>query len=239
MYVIDLLEKELNRLEQTDQQSDYKAVRDAIDILNSEYRRSEADEIKLQQIYDNLNPMANTEPDHLIWSNRYVGSDSDIKSLIENDRDACLGCSVSDLINICIEQNQEDRDTQIEMLQAQFESIYNTTTFDCICLIDNGLWYGRTSGYIIHRNITWEDLFAMVKTDECEFYCDGTDLKATGYHHDGVNYYTFRRIITDAFDGYHNSGLIKDIEPEIDDATESLAIIPMTLYGWKSERDEK
>lgn len=240
MYVIDLLEKELNRLKTTEQQSDYEAVKDAIDILNSEYRKQEANEIRLQKIYDNLNPMPDTAPEHLIWSNRFAGMDSDIKSLIENDREVCLGCSVSDLIAICIKQNQEDRAIQIEMLQAQFESIYKTSTFHCLCLADIEQWHGRTKGYKICRNITWKDLFALVETDEGDFYYDGTDLKATGYHHDGVNYYTFRRIITDDLDSFTDNFAdiwsTENIESELDRTTESLAIVPITLYGWESEK---
>lgn len=61
---------------------------------------------------------------------------------------------------------------------------------DLLIIGDLGLWNGRKNGYKIAR----ANLNAIfdIGDDLTEFYADGHEIRATGCHHDGRNYYLFR-----------------------------------------------
>ena len=66
-----------------------------------------------------------------------------------------------------------------------------------LCIADMGLWNGRKSGYKILGNNLNEVLTCGIGCDEKEVYCDGRNVLAKGYHHDGRNYVEFREIRED------------------------------------------
>jgi ribosomal protein L20A (L18A) len=66
-----------------------------------------------------------------------------------------------------------------------------------LCIADMGLWNGRRSGYMILGNNLNEVLTCGIGCDEKEVYCDGRNVLAKGYHHDGRNYVEFREIRED------------------------------------------
>lgn len=66
-----------------------------------------------------------------------------------------------------------------------------------LCIADMGLWNGRRSGYKILGNNLNEVLTCGIGCDEKEIYCDGFNVLAKGYHHDGTNYVEFREIRED------------------------------------------
>ena len=66
-----------------------------------------------------------------------------------------------------------------------------------LCIADMGLWNGRRSGYKILGNNLNEVLTCGIGCDEKEVYCDGRNVLAKGYHHDGRNYVEFREIRED------------------------------------------
>jgi hypothetical protein len=66
-----------------------------------------------------------------------------------------------------------------------------------LCIADMGLWNGRRTGYKILGNNLNEILTAGIGCDEKEVYCDGRNVLATGYHHDGSNSVEFREIRED------------------------------------------
>ncbi len=61
---------------------------------------------------------------------------------------------------------------------------------DILIIGDLGLWNGRKNGYKIAR----ANLNAIfdIGDDLMEFYAGGREIRATGCHHDGRNYYLFR-----------------------------------------------
>ena len=66
-----------------------------------------------------------------------------------------------------------------------------------IAIANMGLWYGRRAGYKILGNNLNEVLTSSIGCDEKEIYCDGRNVLATGYHHDGRNSVEFREIRED------------------------------------------
>lgn len=59
---------------------------------------------------------------------------------------------------------------------------------DIIAIADLGLWNGRVKGYRLFNNLN--EIFNCMQ-DSNDFYLEGVTLKATCYHHDGVNYIKF------------------------------------------------
>ena len=66
-----------------------------------------------------------------------------------------------------------------------------------LCIANMGLWNGRRTGYKILGNNLNEVLTSSIGCDEKEVYCDGRNVLAKGYHHDGRNYVEFREIRED------------------------------------------
>lgn len=66
-----------------------------------------------------------------------------------------------------------------------------------LCIANMGLWNGRRTGYKILGNNLNEVLTCGIGCDEKEVYCDGRNVLAKGYHHDGRNYVEFREIRED------------------------------------------
>ena len=81
-------------------------------------------------------------------------------------------------------------------------NLYRVLNGRILCIADMGLWNGRRSGYKILGNNLNEVLTCGIGCDDKEIYCDGYNVLAKGYHHDGRNYVEFREIRED-----------KDIEP--------------------------
>lgn len=66
-----------------------------------------------------------------------------------------------------------------------------------LAIADLGLWDGRKTGYKILGNNLNEVVSCSIGCDEKEVYCDGFNVRATGYHHDGRNHVEFREIRED------------------------------------------
>lgn len=92
-------------------------------------------------------------------------------------------------------------DTIYEEIDMWFEdeqsNLFKTLDGRILCIADMGLWNGRRSGYKILGNNLNEVLTCGIGCDEKEVYCDGFNVKAKGYHHDGTNYVEFREIRED------------------------------------------
>ena len=106
------------------------------------------------------------------------------------------------------ERLEEFEDTTTDVDTAVYEDIDmwfddETSNLDkqldgrILCIADMGLWNGRRSGYKILGNNLNEVLTAGIGCDEKEVYCDGRNVLAKGYHHDGRNYVEFREIRED------------------------------------------
>lgn len=102
-----------------------------------------------------------------------------------------------------------------------------------IIIADLGLWNGRKQGYKISR----ANLNAIfnINDDLMEFYGDGREIRATGYHHDGTNYYLFRqlragrdpeKLLDDIYNG-------REISPQkLNYYTRSIYTDVANVYGW-------
>ena len=92
-------------------------------------------------------------------------------------------------------------DTIYEEIDMWFEdeqsNLYRQLDGRILCIADMGLWNGRRTGYRILGNNLNEILTCGIGCDEKEIYCDGRNVLATGYHHDGTNYVEFREIRED------------------------------------------
>lgn len=62
---------------------------------------------------------------------------------------------------------------------------------------DIGLWNGRRQGYKIIRSGNIKDiLYSNVEgMSTCKWYCDGYNICCRETHHDGVNFYIYRKIV--------------------------------------------
>lgn len=102
-----------------------------------------------------------------------------------------------------------------------------------LVLGDIGRWDGRCNGYkILDNNIS---SILYTDCDYCEWYSDGYNIKFTGCHHDGKNYYTYRviredrnieNLLNDIYDG-------KEItRKKLNYYTRSLHPYVAEVYGW-------
>lgn len=103
--------------------------------------------------------------------------------------------------------------TEEEITEEQItQEVYDDIDMDYDCEIDNlnvtlngrilaiasmGLWDGRRTGYKILGHNLNEVVSCSIGCDEKEVYCDGRNVLAKGYHHDGRNYVEFREIRED------------------------------------------
>ena len=92
-------------------------------------------------------------------------------------------------------------DTIYEEIDMWFEdeqsNLYRQLDGRILAIADMGLWNGRRTGYKILGNNLNEVLTCGIGCDEKEIYCDGRNVLATGYHHDGRNNVEFREIRED------------------------------------------
>lgn len=108
---------------------------------------------------------------------------------------------------------------------------------DILIIGDLGLWNGRRNGYKIAR----ANLNAIfdITDDLFEIYADGHEIRATGCHHDGRNYYLFRaarpgrdldKLLNALYDGKHISPqklnyYTRPIYPDV-----------ARVYGWEVKK---
>ena len=83
-------------------------------------------------------------------------------------------------------------ETNAEYLSDERANLNKQLDGNIIIIGDLRLWNGRANGYKIAR----ANLSAIfdIGDDLMEFYADGHEIRATGCHHDGRNYYQFRAI---------------------------------------------
>ena len=113
-------------------------------------------------------------------------------------------------------------------------------TGEIVIVADLGLWSGRVAGV---KSTGKHNLNVILEQhgdiDDYEVYMERGEIKGTGYHHDGTNYYTFREVI----DQEKWEKLAEKIAAgeswtakELDAATKSLAKRVADIYGWEVEK---
>ena len=129
-------------------------------------------------------------------------------------------------------------DTIYEEIDMWFEdeqsNLYRQLDGRILAIADMGLWYGRRTGYKILGNNLNEVLTCGIGCDEKEIYCDGRNVLATGYHHDGRNNVEFREIredrnIDNLLDKLYNNEEVT--RQEINYYTRSLRPYVKQVYG--------
>ena len=105
---------------------------------------------------------------------------------------------------------------------------------DILVFGDIGLWNGRVNSYSILR----DNLNAILdaRDDVVEFYGDGREIRATGAHHDGVNFYHFRAIrpgrdINKLLDAFLTGEYISP--QKLNYYTRSIYTDVAKIYGWE------
>lgn len=108
---------------------------------------------------------------------------------------------------------------------------------DILIIGDLGLWNGRRNGYKIAR----ANLNAIfdISDDLMEIYADGREIRATGCHHDGSNYYLFRaarpgRDLDKLLDSLYCGEYISP--QKLNYYTRSIYNDVATVYGWEVKR---
>ena len=135
------------------------------------------DMISSQEIMDHV---AEKNICHLLWSNNYERIDElrrlVNKSCLDYEEDELLRAAY-DLNDICLEDLRLNLDIELDM--------------PIIILGNIGRWNGRVLGFKdLKENL--EDCF-YTEDDYIKWYLDEKgDLRGTGYHHDGTNYYLYR-----------------------------------------------
>ena len=132
----------------------------------------------------------------------------------------------NDLIDWMIDTNLNYLDDEYCNLDRQLEN-------NIIVIADLGLWNGRKTACKISR-ANLNAIFNAVD-DYTEFYGDGREIRATGHHHDGTNYYLFRqlrpgrdpeKLLDDIYNG-------REISPQkLNYYTRSIYKDVATVYGW-------
>ena len=102
-----------------------------------------------------------------------------------------------------------------------------------LAICNMGRWHGRVNGYIVLDNNLNNIL--NIHDDLTEIYADGREIRATGCHHDGTNYYLFRqlrpgrdpeKLLHDIYNG-------REISPQkLNYYTKSIYKDVATVYGW-------
>lgn len=126
--------------------------------------------------------------------------------------------------------------------QAEFDMDCEKTNLNketggyIIALADLGFWNGRRTGYKkIGTNVN-EIFDSYLGGDDCEWYADKYNVRATVSHHDGTHYIVFRYV-----DTYEEMLSICDkiydgrIKTETDffKVTKSIRPFIARIYGWK------
>ena len=114
--------------------------------------------------------------------------EKDVKEWLEEDAvENITEEKITDEVYFQIDQSFED----------ERSNLFRIIDGRILCIADMGLWNGRRTGYKILGNNLNEVLTCSIGCDEKEIYCDGFNVKAKGYHHDGTNYVEFREIRED------------------------------------------
>lgn len=124
-------------------------------------------------------------------------------------------------------------DTNFNYLDDEHYNLHQITNGKILVIADIGRWNGRVNGYKVLENNLKNIL--NITDDFIEFYGDGREIRATGYHHDGTNYYLFRELkqgrdIEKLLDDIYNG---REISPQkLNYYTKSIYNDIANIYGW-------
>ena len=125
-------------------------------------------------------------------------------------------------------------DTNFNYLDDETENLNKTIKEKIVCIADIGRWDGRVNGYIVLSNNL--NSILNIRDDRTEIYGDGKNILAAGYHHDGINFYTFRAIRPDRnidkfLNDIYRGGKITPAK--LNYYTRSIYADVANVYGWR------
>ena len=130
-----------------------------------------------------------------IWKSYGMYSNKELEELEQYERENLKDNGFEDYETVDVTDSIYD---SINMwFDDEQSNLFRTLDGRILAIADMGLWYGRRTGYKILGNNLNEVLTCGIGCDEKEIYCDGFNVLATGYHHDGRNYVEFREIRED------------------------------------------
>lgn len=92
-----------------------------------------------------------------------------------------------DKLSLCLDLNNDYLDDERINLDIQLSN-------PIIVIADLGLWNGRRSGCSIIDSGNINDILYSNDCDYCKWYADRYNIRFTGHHHDGTNYYMYREV---------------------------------------------
>lgn len=134
------------------------------------------------------------------------------------------------------EQYNLVRDYMVSNLEDKRDNLDIPTEGQILIIADLGLWNGRHTGY---KFVDRKNINAILQSDcdDVEWYCDGYNIKATAYHHDGTNHYEYREVRAGKEDSIYKllnrlyNGEKVD-RKMINYYTKSIAPQVKAVYGW-------
>lgn len=122
----------------------------------------------------------------------------------------------------------------IDWYEIEKENLDKILDNNILVIADLGLWDGRHSGYkILGKNLN--EILNIPYDESITVYTDNKNIKARGHHHDGTNYYIFRKIkpnrnINNLLEKLYNDEKVSS--SMISYYTESLYPEVAKIYGW-------
>ena len=167
---------------------------------------------------------------HVIWQDIDIDID-DWKDFLEEEYPEVT--DEYEQYNLCYEMNAEYlKDEKANLCKDMNEPIVVIANF--------GLWDGKHEAWAIFNekqnlaDVLDAEILGMNCDMQREYYVHNGDVRAKVYHHDGGNYYTFRKLRSGLTDGEKEK--INDHEVDYSELmrmTESLAPEVCKVYGWE------
>lgn len=168
-----------------------------------------------------------------IWKSYGMYSSKEVEELEQYERENLKDNGFEDYDTVDVTDSIYD---SIDMsFEDERSNLFRIIDGRIIAIASMGTWNGRKSGYKILGNNLNEVLTCGISCDEKEIYCDGFNVLAHGYHHDGHNYVEFRELREDT--NYQNllDKLYSNVEvsrEEIRRYTKSLRPYVKQVYGF-------
>ena len=165
--------------------------------------------------------------EHIIWSNFDVNV-ADYADFLQEEYPEVT--DPNEQYELCCEMNANYLDNERDNLDIEL-------LHPIICIADLGRWNCRRMGYKMLESSNIADCLYDPECDYCTWYVDRfNDLRFTGTHHDGTNYYLYRELrdlsdkqMENFLDKLHTGRLTRR---DIRRYTTSIGSHIQKVYGW-------
>ena len=165
--------------------------------------------------------------EHIIWSNFDINV-ADYADFLQEEYPEVTDPDKQ--YELCCEMNYAYLDDERDNLDMEL-------LHPIICIADLGRWNGRSMGYNMIESGNIADCLYDPECDYCTWYVDRfNDLRFTGSHHDGTNYYLYRELrdlsdkqMENFINKFHTGRLTRR---DINRYTTSIGSHIQRVYGW-------